>query len=574
MTYGTVTPSALNVQSVFSALFFDMAQRHPDIDFSHSEKVFFRRLQAEKEPFVLSTLPLLGKAVELALITCEPFRAPYGWKLRSKSRLPIFLYDLFQIIFMEDGSLRWSIEDQVDEKVHSAVYLLRQFCLIFSKVEMPETHEQHSVAIAGFKKRSTHRYDPDFSNQDFRDVLRLGREILRRVFSGNSPELCALQSFRKEPWGRHGPGAVAMFECGSQKWDHLSWPGLPGNLFTWSALAPLPGGNALKEQPCARIVTVPKDFRGPRVICVEPKENQFAQQGLMVCLYRLLERHPLTRTSISFSSTLASERLCYDTNVSTIDLKDASDTISLRIARLLLPAWVYALVTRYRTRCVTCDGDTWSTTCLASMGNATCFPLETLIFWVISRATMFSIRSSYPPRMRRHLSTTLRVFGDDIIVPTWAFDGVCRMLEASGLVINPEKSCHLSLVKESCGEWVFAGRSSRIVKCKTMSVEGPRSWIQWNEYRRLFASHMPATAESIKDIQLQIFPETAFRKRWNNGLQREETRVPVLVKEGARLEVMGYAGLYAWHVHNDLIPFSKGTRLGVKWRWVRSSDIA
>lgn len=573
MIYGTVTPSALNVQSVFSALFFDIAQKHPDVDLSYSKLVFFRRLHAEKDTFVLSTLPLLGKAVELSLITCEPLRVPCGWKLRKDSRLPVFLYDLFRIIFREDGSLLWSIEDQIDEKVHSAVYLLRQFCLIFSKVEMPETPEQHQKAILGFKVRSTRHYEPDFTDPEFRDVIRIGREIMRRVFSGDSPELNALRRFRKEPWGKHGPGAVAMFECGSQKWDHFMWPGLSSKLFTWSALASLPGGDTLGTQPCARIVTVPKDFRGPRVICVEPKENQFAQQGLMICLYRLLERHPLTRSSICFSSTLASERLCYDKTMSTIDLKDASDTISLRIARLLLPHWVYALVTRYRTRCVTCDGDTWRTTCLASMGNATCFPLETLIFWVISRASMYSVRMSFPPRVRNHLPTTLRVFGDDIIVPTWAFDYVCRMLEASGLVINPEKSCHLSLVKESCGEWVFAGRSSRIVKCKTMSVEGPRSWIQWNEYRRLFASHMPATSESIRLIQLQIFPETAFRKRWNKGLQIEETRVPVLIKEGTRLEVMGYVGLYAWHVHNDLIPFSKGTRLGVKWRWVRSIDI-
>jgi len=566
----TLMPSARHARSVLRALFIDFARSLPS--YSHWEcdlNYLLSRFDKEGNQFLFMTLPLLGKAIEKALISNEALQTPLGWRLHKGTRLPLLCFQCFKTLFTDEGHHLFCNGFEPTNEARVSVFYLRQIFLLYSKVETSHNSAQELEAVKGFKDRSTHQWHPDFSNENLRDTLRLSRELLNRVFGGTSPTLTRLHRFRKDPWGRHGPGAVSGSEHGREKWDHLWWPGLPTELFMWAPGSAIPGGFPLKVQPSARVVTVPKDFRGPRVICVEPKENQFAQQGLMELLYAHLQEHFLTRSSIQFEDVHPSRCLCFDRNVTTIDLKDASDTVSLRLARLILPEWIFELVTRYRTRSVTFDGDTWNTTCLASMGNATCFPLETLIFWVIARSTMFLIRNSWPRHKRRSLNTTLRVFGDDIIVPSWAGDSVMDSLTACGLIVNNTKTCHLSPVKESCGEWTYHSQSSCIVKCKSAAVTDHRSWLQFREYISQFTKlGCFATAASMSDLCEAQYPVSRFKTRYNGLLQRMEIRVPQFVMAGRTSELDGYAGLYAWHVRNNVIPFLRGTRKLVKWRWV------
>jgi len=397
------------------------------------------------------------------------------------------------------------------------------------------------------------------------------------VFTTKSSELDELVDFIKNPWGRQGPGAVAGREVGCEKWSFEKWPGLPRQLFSWRdgmdcEIRPI------LRQPDARVCLVPKDFRGPRVICIEPKENQFAQQGLMDILYRLVSRCVLTNRSISFLDTETSRAACFDYRYATIDLKDASDTINLVLARLLLPRWVFKLVTRYRSRGVkTLDGQIVKTNCLATMGNATCFPLETLLFWAISLATMINLRDSYPIRMRKHLNLDIRVFGDDIIVPLWSCDAVARSLEAAGLIVNTAKTCQFSLVRESCGQWVFAGDAIKIVRFKSLDVSDYRSYIQWQDLLKDLLQedkeNLSAMGIEMNEIieeyvvRIRKTDKKAFRTRYNKNLQRLEIYAPVFVQQGRLRELVDAAGLYAWQVHNDRTPYLRGARKRVIMRW-------
>lgn len=550
----TLMPSAFAMQSLCRSIFCDIKRLFPSDYPDQDVEYLISRLESEGTPFFLTVLPQLGKAVEKALILEEPLQVPMGWTLRKDSRLPLFLNYLFQKVFLEDGSPRsrfFSAESA------SAVLCIRQLTLLWSKVEFVVDDSVAQKAIEQFKARTT------------RDVVlcphhvSLARELLERIFTSSHPQVEELRRFQKEPWGRQGPGAVADRSSPHQKWDFSHWPGLDKRLYAFSDTLGIPSKECL-EQPDARVTHVPKDFRGPRIICIEPKENQFAQQGIMDILYRLLSTHPLTKDSISFRSTTQSERLCFSQNVGTIDLKDASDMISLEMGRLLLPRWVFKLVTRYRTRKISYQGISWAPNCLATMGNACCFPLETLLFWAIARSVVSSEElreKNVPPR-------PVRVYGDDIIVPIKAAGDVVAELERYGLTVNKEKTCVKTLVKESCGEWVCNGFSQRLVKVKSMNVSNLRAWLQYMAYSdHMCKLGLIATANTMLDFCTEFLPQRSIKERYNRRFQRKEFKLPAFASAGKHVQLEGAPGLYAWYVHNDTAPFLRGTSIKVKWRW-------
>jgi len=393
--------------------------------------------------------------------------------------------------------------------------------------------------------------------------LRLARSILSYYF--NYPDFSAecLRDFGRNPWGRHSTGAVSDKSKPSQKWRLNSWPGLNGNLFRLADRSLIT--KKLVDQPAARVCAVPKDYRGPRIICIEPKENQFAQQGLMELLYRFISRHPMTRGSISFREVEASKNLCMRKDLACLDLKDASDLLSLALARFLLPKWIFSIVTAYRTRNVTWNGHRVPTRCLATMGSAVCFPLETLVFWAIARAsTRIVLGEGYRTK-------DIRVFGDDIILPREAASNCIEALESAGLVVNHEKTCLHTLVKESCGAWVLAGVNQPVIKLKTAEIVDLRSWLAWLDYSKSFQkAGLPALAATMMECCLRFLPPARIKTRWSRNLQKQQFRVPQIVNAGNSVRLDGDIGLYAYFATSNQTPSSTGTQK-VKWRWVDNS---
>jgi len=95
---------------------------------------------------------------------------------------------------------------------------------------------------------------------------------------------------------------------------------------------------------------------------------------------------------------------------------------------------------------------------LSSMGNGYTFPLQTMIFCCAIRA------------VRRYLclggyraGSTWSVFGDDIIVPTFMYGRVIRLLELIGCTPNVNKSFAEGPFRESCGKDYFLGIDIRPV---------------------------------------------------------------------------------------------------------------
>jgi hypothetical protein len=550
---GTIRPSVEDPHSLLSVLHMDCALAYPTPFLAKDFAYLKQRYDKEGLAFLCKTLPALGKAIESSLSSGNYLSVPMGWSLKKGSRLPNLFNVYFMSIFEQDGGIK-----QPTEASRYAVLLLRQVCLYWSRYPSLTT-EDDPTHVSNFMCRITRSREDILTSLNridspTRSVFKLARQLLQVVFDPRYGCVHELLRFRKEPWGKHGPGAVAGRETAEQKWNFIDWPHLPLKLFQWANEVnnwPKPDG-----VPSARVTCVPKDFRGPRIICIEPKEFQFGQQGLMKTLYGLMHEHPVTKRHINFFDVSDSRRLCFDTRFATIDLKDASDNLSLLLVKWLLPKNVYRLLVRYRTPMV--NGQV--STCFATMGSALCFPIQTLIFWALAQSTIKYWRKSRPPQA----VTYLRVFGDDIIVPAWCAAAVCNVLTASGLVINPSKTCISSHVRESCGEWVYGGFSSIVLRPKTFTVSSGASWVAFVDQAK--QAHEKGLFNLSALLLAQALKAYTPAVRQGRNLQRDEMYVPVLTPR-RNTHLNEHAGLYAWHVGGNVSPYSRGD-LRVRWSWV------
>lgn len=155
------------------------------------------------------------------------------------------------------------------------------------------------------------------------------------------------------------------------------------------------------DTPVAKVVLVPKDSRGPRLISSEPLEVQWIQQMLMANMVHTIETHPLTRGLVNFTDQSVNRRLALRGSTEesnflvTLDMKDASDRVHSTLVRILFPnTWVAALMAARSTATRLPNGEVVQLHKFAPMGSATCFPVEALIFWALSTATIIDSSNS------------------------------------------------------------------------------------------------------------------------------------------------------------------------------------
>lgn len=222
----------------------------------------------------------------------------------------------------------------------------------------------------------------------------------------------------------------------------------------------------------AKVVLVPKDSRGPRLISCEPLEYQWIQQGLGRKLFDYLERiNPLTRKRVNFTHQDINQKLAQDSSRSlkfaTLDLSDASDRVSLSLVRRVfidLPELLGHLEACRTTATTLPDGRVLDLNKFAPMGSALCFPVEAYIFWVLIVAAR--VWETREPLKRVGESTF--VYGDDIIVPTDKAPQCIQILESVGLRVNRDKSCITGSFRESCGVDAFKGVNVTPARLRTL----------------------------------------------------------------------------------------------------------
>jgi hypothetical protein len=525
-------------------------------DFDYLES----RLGHEGFSFFTKTLPILGKAVDSALLS-GVLTTPPAFKQPNGKRFPAFLQVLFGRVFEKDGSLK-------SEPCISAVKDLRQILYLCYKYEVEYEEKVITDFLQNFRNVDEGlggEIPLDLSSSNFY-VLEVARTLLNGLFSGGS-----ITSDTCLPG--HGPGAVAS---GEKNWEKMQFKckyknlhaKFPSYLFFYANAAELAANVAhyrsLEERDfgVSKVVLVPKDSRGPRMICMEPLEYQYFQQGLSKEITKLIADHELTRGHVNFKNQEINRSLALagsaSSDIVTLDMKEASDRVALWLVRdLFADTGILPLLEATRTEFTRLpDGEEIRLRKFAPMGSALCFPIESLVFWSLA---VSSIHVYGEVSLEKALRSVY-VYGDDIVIKGQNHESLFDTFESVGMKFNEGKCCTTGIFRESCGMDAVLGQAVIPTKVKQpipsspYDAEGYVSYLAlsnalWkdayystsdyvDEKLRVMYGEIPRTAPKsdcpgLVDPRASGFPRdsgkhTKFRYRWNKELQRCEYRVKKL----------------------------------------------
>lgn len=252
-------------------------------------KVVKRRVKEEGLGFLTKVLPRLCKAFDKALCAEEPLTC-FGLSFTPFERTdalgnvvtctyPRFMGEFFQCVLHDDGTVS-------EEACVSCVRIIRQVLYLFYKYELPYDVVTERDALDKFVRTdeelvSVNRrmaelaswlplwgsYHPVWTKgSDIAIVLR-ARKLLHSVFAGFDP---------MDINPRNGPGAVSGKE---KPWAKFRWTNIPVRLaemypidaYFYASMSHVCDTYPTWEQvgsaeQSSRVVLVPKDSRGPRVI--------------------------------------------------------------------------------------------------------------------------------------------------------------------------------------------------------------------------------------------------------------------------------------------------------------------
>jgi hypothetical protein len=454
-------------------------------------KTVLSRSETEGSSFLTITLPTFGKELEKALalgkVSTEQFR---GWKKLptsvSSSGLPCFLSGFMTRIFDRDTGVLLAEPDV------EAIFSVRQLTLMFSKILLPCSDARTKAAIDGYVEceKEIRRNDASFTPELLEEFRVASLRMYGTVFQQVDEDI---------HYGRivpgHGPGATADRLKGNRKFDQREWTErldaifpfgehiVPNYRYHFDILQGLSFLEPGSERP-VRVITVPKTLKTPRIIAIEPTCMQYMQQGLMASLVPKLEKALLPTQGgaeanhgfwyVGFSdqepNQLLAKKGSSDGSLATLDLSEASDRVSNQLVRTMFATFpnLQAGVDATRSRKADVPGHgVIRLAKFASMGSALTFPIEALVFSTIAMmAIARELNTSVTGELCQKLRGQVRVYGDDIIVPTDYAVPVSQLLETFGFRVNRDKSFWTGKFRESCGKEFYDGQSVSIAKVR------------------------------------------------------------------------------------------------------------
>jgi len=556
-----------------------------DPRFLASAEMLERAERTEGLSFLTKTLPSCGKLFDRALCTGL---LPTNTDSQELSDGFKYLSPLVRTVFGADGGI-------LPVPNVAAIRGVRQISYLFYKYELPYPADLEQSVIQSFKKTE----DDIVPYNDAFSKLADASDHGLLDYGGGSPSIRrTIKKIQKmfhyifkdfdvqDIVPRHGPGSVSTREHlhGKYRWtdipDVVSQQYPIDAYFYASLSAACDYAKEIqslgdRDYP-ARVILVPKDSRGPRLISCEPLVKQWIQQGLGEAIVRLVEHHSLTRYNIHFTDQGPNQRgaLLGSANgrYVTLDLKDASDRVTLGLVRLLFPTHVFnALVSCRSSSTQLPNGEILQLNKFAPMGSALCFPVLALVCWGILTAVAEDADSR----------ETVLVYGDDLIVARQMASSAISWLERFGLKVNTDKSCTEGMFRESCGVDAFAGDDVTPIKIRSLWKESrsPNAYASWIEYsndlyaRRYYTAYeliigrllalygpIPEKSLGLNCPSLVEVPETYryLRSRTNKRLQKREWFVWDLVTKPYKRCLPGWSMLLRFFAE-------AGRHSGVPW---------
>lgn len=225
-----------------------------------------------------------------------------------------------------------------------------------------------------------------------------------------------------------------------------------------------------------KVISVPKNAKTDRIIAIEPGINLWFQKGIGSMIRSRLRNNGIDLNSQAHNGDLARVSSRYN-HLATVDFSSASDTISYETVKLLLPLRWFKLLENFRSvRGLLPGGEILSYEKFSSMGNGFTFELESLIFYAIALALCEC----------KGYNGSISVFGDDVVLPSAAFDDYCLVCKELGFTVSRSKSFSNGYFRESCGSYYWNGRNIKPIFQKE-PLDGQSSTIKCANSLRNFA---------------------------------------------------------------------------------------
>lgn len=621
--------------SLYAALFLDIVAWDEDLrtsltkDYQWIEKL----VKTRGLSFIMIDMPEGGKVVDQAFqegrLWAGLLPETFGRILNHRRE---FLSGLMSKVFDDEGFLL----KPTDTK---AVSFLRQVLYLAKKVErkcsdaaiLAEVEEFAKIDI-GLRSASLDWLSDDLVFPDRRLHLRDGYRECGDLVSDRDRVPLRLLSFIQttadivvsryptldwrtiEP--SHGPGAVADGGRAVDKYSFPHWPAKLEHGFPYSYFG-LPREDlhlaecehpSLHEPP-VRLFAVPKTLKSPRMIASEPMAHMYLQLGIMRWFRGNMPR-PL-RMSIDFKSQDLSRDLCLEASrtynqLATVDLSAASDRLSCWVVERIFrsnPSILSALHGS-RTRWLVNASGVGEPFFLklkkyAPMGNGTTFPVQSIVYAIVAIAcTLYEAGSKVNYQTICQVARNIRVFGDDIILPSPAVTSLVTALAHLELKVNRKKTFTVGPFRESCGMDAFEGVDVTPIKVRDLSLgttaDSIVSWVDHskNAARKglsTLAKHMedqipselrsllPRSQKELGCLTLwSYFPGSpeGGKRRYNRRLHRGEVLGLTAVNKDVRRKRESYGNLLQYFVENPppdsfwASGFTVRKRSLVRKRWV------
>lgn len=557
---------------LLSSLFTDVKRLEPGVKGLDRDLITIEfRHKHEGDSFLTIALPALCDSVTTGLATGK-FTCPSGFKRVRGGAIPRFLSGMLCEVFDAiTGDLKESSHEHMVKAIRECLLLFKKLRLDDDQVETLDREAKTKF----FKHEDVCRSSINFDERELFILKSVSRYILPNIESFD------VRSLRC----KHGPGAVAESFKTNQKWLALSSVshliedyGFDCFAFQSSRVPQKAFYSSLRDS--AKLISVPKNSTSRRTITVEPMLKQFVQQGYNNLIREEIPKCGILRQCLALTDQTKNQYLALEGSRTgkwaTIDLSSASDLLSVKMVSLVFegkPNLLEGLLNCRSTRIS--DGiSIRDIEKFAGMGNATTFPVQSIVFAVLAISALLH---GLPPTYRnvKRVSRSVRVFGDDIIVPADRSHHVVDWLTKAGLAVNIGKSFLTGNFKESCGVDAYRGVDVTPLYVRhhpvNISKKEPSTIAHYVELsnhfwlRGLYAvsatlvkiveealgRRLPLVTSKSGVLGLHSRQEAFEVHRWNSELQRPELKGPMLLPVFREDVIDGYAALLKFFVSSD-----------------------
>lgn len=449
--------------ALYCDLYTDIAEKlRVPVKESQRDLISIRhRVECEGISFLTKSLPQLGKALDKCLSKNEPLTVPTQFRIAKGRAVPCLFRYLFSMVITPSGYVN-------PEADIVALTELRQLMYYLYKLEIPSTEDQKAKCLADFVEVDAGLDKPSNVDQEWIEET---SDLIRDIFATFDPT---------DILPSHGPGAVSTGERNHEK--HVFkriyksvervYPFTEYYEYSLSAVADRwrqYENLEVLEEGTAKVVLVPKDSRGPRIISCEPLEIQWIQQGLGRAVKAHLERSHLTKGHVNFVDQGVNRALALKGSENqqwvTLDMKEASDRVSVWLITELfrgVPDLLGALLAT-RSGCTKLpSGQIVRLKKFAPMGSNLCFPIQSVVFYALAVSSIIRADRAANPQgnvkaRAQRARAAVYVYGDDIIVRSKDYASVTAALPTVGLKFNDSKCCTAGFFRESCGCDAYKG---------------------------------------------------------------------------------------------------------------------